>query len=162
MRCGRDEDAVTKRRNAGRKVELFGKQRRAIVPTVAVVIVEKLHPSAGLSLAVDPERIVGHFDDPQPSVVSPGNVHRVGDERLSRNQFDLHPRPNGDRLQRVGGGNRFGKRIGRHRGRLGFDGKQRRRRHRLHQQSSETSQRPAVTNDTVQHASGPCHGNVVK
>ena len=84
----RHETAIAPGENAGRETQPFGEQRRAVVDAVAVRVLENPHASTRLTLAIHPERIVGHLDDPEPAAFVPVECHGVEHERFRRGEFD--------------------------------------------------------------------------
>ena len=73
--------------HAGREAEAVEEDGRLVVAAVAVGVLQDADLAAGLALAVDPEGIVAHLDDPEPAVGAPVERDRVLHQRLGGDQL---------------------------------------------------------------------------
>src|SRR5262249_34639718 len=75
--------------------------RRLVVLPVAVGVLQYLDAPARFELAVHAERIVAHFDDPEPAIGAEVNGDGAVDQRLGGDQFSDHAGPGTDTGQRL-------------------------------------------------------------
>ena len=110
FRCSGDHNPLAPGFHSRGKANRFQEHGRFVVAAVAIGVFQEADPASGYSrryrqaempVFAHPQRVVGHFDDPELPVGTPGDVDRVHHQRLCHHQFHLEPSARLQRRQRL-------------------------------------------------------------
>ena len=88
-RCGCHQHAFSPRHHSGGKRKAVEKDGRFVIAAVAVAVGHQPHAAAVFAFVVHPYRVVGHLRDPQFTVRSPVERHRIAHQGLGDDQLQF-------------------------------------------------------------------------